>query len=125
MIKYCTVYFCLSPPSVTKLRCNIESCPLKTTQLRYTQYWLNSETPIEEVPLLSPCPTPTTTTMLPQNSGYIATRNTKLVPQLNGDPRSKTQKPKSHATMNVKLLTLGPQIFYQTSMLNLESTPNT
>ena len=62
--------------------------------------WLNSETPIEEVPMLSPCP-PTTppppTTMLSQNSGYIATRDTKLLPHLNGDPRSKTQnlKPKT------------------------------
>ena len=53
-------------------------------------YWLNSETPIEEVPLLSPCP-PTTTPILSQTSGYIATRNTKLLPHLNGDPRSKTQ----------------------------------
>ena len=69
-------------------------------------YWLNSETPIEEVPLLSPCPPTTTTpptTMLSQNSGYIATRDTKLLPHLNGDPRSKTQnlKPKSHATMEL------------------------
>ena len=67
----------------------------------FFRYWLNSETPIEEVPLLSPCPTtpppPTTPTMLSQNSGYIATRDTKLLPHLNGDPRSKTQnlKPKT------------------------------
>ena len=33
--------------------------------------------------------------MLSQNSGYIATRDTKLLPHLNGDPRSKTQKPKT------------------------------
>ena len=71
--------------------------------------WLNSETPIEEVPLLSPCTTPTPPpppTMLKtisQNSGYIATRDTKLLPHLNGDPRSKTQNPnlKSHATMEL------------------------
>ena len=67
--------------------------------------WLNSETPIEEVPLLSPCaPTPpTSTTILSQNSGFIATRNTKILPHLNGDPRSKTQNPnlKSHATMEL------------------------
>ena len=60
---------------------------------------------LEEVPLPSPCapttttttpptpPTPTTT-MLSQNSGYIATRDTKFLPHLNGDPGSKTQNPK-------------------------------
>ena len=86
--------------------------------------WLNSETPIEEVPLLSPCtttppPTTPTTPMLSKTSGYIATRDTKLLPHLmlqwnyehktfdnsttkllpdlNVDPRNNTQnlKPKS------------------------------
>ena len=35
--------------------------------------------------------------MLSQTSGYIATRDTKPLPHLNGDPRSKTQnlKPKT------------------------------
>merc|ERR1712020_818116 len=74
--------------------------------------------------------TPTTPppTILSQNSGYIATRDTKFLPHLNGDPGSKTQnlksktqnpktqKPKSviscyNGTMNIKLLTLGPQTF--------------
>ena len=95
--------------------------------------------------MLSPCPPPpppTTTpppptTMLSQNSGYIATRDTKLLPHLNGDPRSKTQnlkpqtpKPKYQiscytGTMNIKLLTIATQNFYQTSMLTLEATPKT
>ena len=66
-----------------------------------TSGYMNSETPIEEVPLLSPCTTttttPPTTPMLSQNSGYIASRTTNLLPHVNGDPRSKTQnlKPKT------------------------------
>ena len=67
------------------------------------------------------------------------TRTTKLLPDLNGDPRNKTQnlkpktqnlKPKSqiscyNGTMNIKLLTIATQNFYQTSMLTLEATPKT
>jgi len=57
----------------------------------------------------------------------------KLLPDPNADPRSntqnlkpKTQKPKSqiscyNGTMNIKLLTLGPQNFYHTSMVTPEA----
>ena len=63
------------------------------------------------------------------------TRTTKLLPVLNGDPRSNTKKnqnlkPKSqiscyNGTMNIKLLTLGPQNFYHTSMLIPDAKPKT
>ena len=45
---------------------------------------------------IPPTPTPPTT-ILSKNSGYIATRDTKFLPHLNGDPGSKTQnlKPKT------------------------------
>ena len=77
------------------------------------------------------CPsTPPPPHMLSQNSGYVAARNTKLLPHLNGDPRSKTQnlKPKSqiscyNGTMNIKLLTIATQNFYQTSMVNPDENP--
>merc|ERR1712237_173122 len=63
--------------------------------------------------------------------------NTKLLPDLNADPRSntqnlkpKTQKPKSqiscyNGTMNMKPLTLGPQNFYHTSMETPEAKHKT
>ena len=54
------------------------------------------ETPIEEEPLLSPCDAAAaaTTTKLSKIPGYNATRNMKLAPKVNGDPRINMQTPK-------------------------------
>merc|ERR1719273_1394037 len=50
-------------------------------------YWFNAEMPIEEVPLLSPCaPAAAPAAMLSKIPGYNATRNTKLSPNVIGDP---------------------------------------
>ncbi len=43
--------------------------------------------PIEAVPRLSPCPAPPPAPMLSKIPGYNATRNTKLSPNVIGDPR--------------------------------------
>ena len=71
-----------------------------------------------------------TTKLLPDLNGDPRRKPQKLLQHLNGDPRSKTQKPKSqiscyNGTMNINLLTLSPQNFYQASMMTLEATPKT
>ena len=49
--------------------------------------WFNAEMPIDEVPLLSPCaPAAPAPAMLSKIPGYNATRNTKLSPNVIGDP---------------------------------------
>ena len=50
-------------------------------------YWFNAEMPIEEVPRLSPCPAPAPAPMLSKIPDNNATRNTKLSPNVIGDPR--------------------------------------
>ena len=67
--------------------------------IEHKSFFRNSETPIEEVPLLSPC-APTPTTMLFQNSGYNATRDTKLLPHYNGDPKSRPQNLKPNSQIS-------------------------
>ena len=67
------------------------SLPCHCHQLQYLNshyyhYWFNAEMPIEEVPRLSPCPAPPPAMLskIPDNN---ATRNTKLSPNVIGDPR--------------------------------------
>ena len=55
----------------------------------FISYWFNAEMPIEEVPMLSPCAPapPAAAAMLSKIPDNNATRNTKLSPNVIGDPR--------------------------------------
>ena len=58
--------------------------------------WFNAEMPIEEVPRLSPCPAPPAPpapAMLSKIPDTNATRNTKLSPNVIGDPGMQMQMP--------------------------------
>merc|ERR1712020_225086 len=95
--------------------------------------WLNSETPIEEVPMLSPfllLLLLLLSHLKTQATLPLGTPNFYHTSMVTLEAKPKTQKPKSqiscfNGTMNIKLLTLGPQNFYHASMVTLEATPKT
>ena len=66
----------------------IFACQEENKQVAEDIFWFNAEMPIEEVPRLSTCPAPAMLSKIPDNN---ATRNTKLSPNVIGDPRMQMQ----------------------------------